>query len=110
MRRYLEARDGRTCGRCGDPIDRTETASLGHVTARAHGGSDSSANLRLEHLVCNQRAGADRDRAREIELGDVGAIFYRARIAPAEPPPRGMVPGIGPGSRTFVRFREDPRR
>jgi len=66
MRAYLEARDGRGCGRCGDPIDPSETASLGHVTARAHGGSDDAANLRLEHLSCNQQAGAELDRARIV--------------------------------------------
>jgi len=67
MRAYLEARDGRSCARCGDPFEAGETASLGHVIAVAHGGSDDASNLRLEHLACNREAGADDDRARIVQ-------------------------------------------
>jgi hypothetical protein len=62
MRRYLLARDGPACRRCGDPIEH-ETPSLGHIIAIAEGGTDSPGNLGLEHLRCNQSAGAHRDRA-----------------------------------------------
>jgi 5-methylcytosine-specific restriction endonuclease McrA len=110
MRRYLEARDGRRCVRCGDEIDRRETASIGHVIARALGGSDAPANLRLEHLRCNQSAGVDRDRARTIELGDLVAVFSRARISPTEPKfsPNGARNGAI--KRTSVLTRREPRR
>ena len=39
-----------------------ETPSIGHIKARVHGGTDAPSNLRLEHITCNQRAGAS-DRA-----------------------------------------------
>jgi hypothetical protein len=110
MRRYLEARDGRGCARCGDPIDRRETASIGHVIARALGGSDAAHNLRLEHLACNQAAGVDRTRARIVELADVTPVFLRGRIAPAEPSAARNGARIRAGKRTFVRIAEDPAR
>ena len=56
MRRHLIERDGLTCARCGDPIER-ETPSLGHRIALANGGSDYASNLALEHIDCNRRAG-----------------------------------------------------
>jgi 5-methylcytosine-specific restriction endonuclease McrA len=56
MRRHLIARDGLTCARCGDPIER-EVPSIGHRIAVANGGGDSESNLGLEHLTCNRRAG-----------------------------------------------------
>ena len=62
VRAYLLARDGRTCGRCTDEISVHETPSIGHIKARVHGGTDAPSNLRLEHITCNQRAGAS-DRA-----------------------------------------------
>jgi 5-methylcytosine-specific restriction endonuclease McrA len=101
MRAYLLERDGRTCMRCGDPIDPRETPSLGHIRARARGGSDEPGNLRLEHLVCNQRAGVNSDarpRAR--------AVFYSAEIAATEPTVAsiGRRSGRMPASR--VRYAE----
>jgi hypothetical protein len=104
MRRYLEARDGRSCARCGDPIDRAETASIGHVIARAHGGSDGPENLRLEHLVCNQRAGADRTRARIVELEDLDAGLSGARILRGRAAAAWNGARNGTDKRTFVRF------
>jgi hypothetical protein len=104
MRRYLEARDGRSCARCGDEIERAEVASIGHVIARAHGGSDAPGNLRLEHLTCNLRAGADRTSARIVELEDLDAGFSGARIS------RGRAAAAWNGARngtvkgTSVRF------
>ena len=71
MRAYLVARDGRACGRCGDPIE-LETPSLGHIVALAHGGTDDAVNLRLEHVRCNREAGADGDRARIVRPSEAG--------------------------------------
>lgn len=60
----LGQRDAWTCGRCGEFVNR-ELAypdpwmpSFGHVTPVSRGGLDSLDNLRLEHLICNVRAGA----------------------------------------------------
>jgi 5-methylcytosine-specific restriction endonuclease McrA len=74
VRRYLIARDGRACARCGDPIER-ETPSIGHIIAVSLGGSDTPENLRLEHLACNQRAGAEGARA----------VFQHDESPPADP-------------------------
>lgn len=58
--KFLLERDGHGCGICGEPIDMTtrkpdlRCASVDHVVARAHGGSDDPANLQLAHLRCNQ--------------------------------------------------------
>jgi hypothetical protein len=51
VRRYLVARDGLTCQRCGQPI--RDRPSIGHRVALAYGGSDHADNLGLEHLDCN---------------------------------------------------------
>jgi 5-methylcytosine-specific restriction endonuclease McrA len=110
MRAYLEARDGRACGRCGDPIDRGETASIGHVVAVILGGSDAPDNLRLEHLRCNQSAGADRDRARVVEPADLEAVFHQARTCRADLRPARNGARNGPIKRTAVLFRPVPRR
>ena len=111
MRRYLEARDGRGCARCGDAIDRRETASIGHVIARSLGGSDAPDNLRLEHLSCNQSAGADRSRARIVELVDVAKpVFLGSRISPAEPSAAWNGARFPAGKRTSVRIPWNPRR
>jgi hypothetical protein len=130
MRRYLEARDGRVCVRCGDAIDRGETPSIGHVIARALGGSDAPSNLRLEHLDCNRRAGVSRDRARLVTLADVnvamlhigspesarirvdgelGPVFQQARAPRAEPKSARNGARNGP-IRTDVLYRRAPRR
>jgi hypothetical protein len=102
-RRQLEARDGRACARCGDAIDAGETPSLGHVVARALGGSDALANLRLEHLICNQRAGVDRDRARIVAAAS-SSVFHSAAVAPTEPSAAWNGARIGTDKRTTVRF------
>jgi len=91
MRAYLEARDGRVCGRCSDPIPSSETASIGHVLALALGGTDALANLRLEHLVCNMRAGAD------------GGVFSISSELRRRVLLRRTVPEIG-RSRTIIRY------
>jgi 5-methylcytosine-specific restriction endonuclease McrA len=65
--RRLSDRDGTDCARCGASIDITRSGldpdgpTLGHVTPVVLGGSDSDANLRLEHRRCNLAAGARRD-------------------------------------------------
>jgi hypothetical protein len=56
-RRYLIARDGLACNRCGEPIS-GEVPSIGHRLAVALGGSDHASNLALEHLACNKLGGA----------------------------------------------------
>lgn len=65
VRRFLIARDGDRCGRCGLPGAR----ELGHVLPRSRGGSDDISNLRLEHGACNRAAGnrPDSPRARLLE-------------------------------------------
>jgi hypothetical protein len=123
MRAYLEARDGRGCGRCGDPIEPGETPSIGHVIALAHGGSDVAANLRLEHLACNRDAGADGDRARIVEPVRIGdnvhsidawrAVFQRTPrlLGTTRRPWNGARSEAN--NRTIVRFRltaPDPAR
>ena len=111
MRAYLLARDGRGCGRCGDPIDESETPSLGHITARVHGGSDAAANLRLEHLDCNRNAGAERDRARVVNAnprsleGDRLRVFSTGGDSSALPRRPWNGARIRPNYRTSVRFR-----
>jgi hypothetical protein len=112
MRAYLEARDGRGCGRCGDPIDASETASLGHVTALAHGGTDDASNLRLEHLACNRDAGADGDRARIVDAPG-GPVFQRTRRSPGTTRRPWNGARSEANNRTIVRFRltaPDPSR
>lgn len=130
MRRYLEARDGRGCGRCGDPIDRRETASIGHIVARARGGSDGPGNLRLEHLSCNQRAGADDGDGRDRALVRDAMLAYLVELDEGAGGPLALAgPGLSEGAhlsgraaaawngarnragnRTIVLMREDPRR
>ena len=65
-RALLLARDGPGChatrcihpdGRRADPFP--AAWSVGHIRPVAHGGSDALPNLRLEHLACNQAAGAN---------------------------------------------------
>lgn len=110
MRAYLEARDGRGCGRCGDPIEPGETASIGHIVALAHGGTDDPRNLRLEHLVCNVDAKADGDRARivapPIRVVDVArAVFQSTRSSPGMTRRPWSGARSGTNKRTIVRFR-----
>jgi hypothetical protein len=113
MRAYLQARDGRGCKRCGDPIDRGETASIGHVIARAYGGSDAAHNLRLEHLTCNLRAGADRDhivREKSNTKSASIAVFHPERNCAA--PPTAVSNGAGSGANraSVTRYRLMPPR
>ena len=56
-RRYLIARDGLRCWRC-ELLISGEVPSIGHRIAVANGGTDHASNLALEHLRCNQSAGA----------------------------------------------------
>jgi hypothetical protein len=65
VRMQLVTLHGWVCGRCGDPIDpkappsAPRGLSIGHVVARANGGTDHPSNLRPEHLACNREAGAE---------------------------------------------------
>ena len=60
----LGQRDRWTCGRCGEFVNRNLAypdpwmPSFGHIKSISLGGLDSEDNLRLEHLVCNVKAGA----------------------------------------------------
>ena len=53
------ARDEGICGICGTGVDPSlafphrMSATLDHITPRAHSGSDDPANLRIAHLTCN---------------------------------------------------------
>lgn len=57
----LLARDGNTCGICGEPIDMSLahpdglSVSVDHIFPRAKGGSHDMENLQLAHLTCNIR-------------------------------------------------------
>ena len=120
MRAYLVLRDGRGCGRCGDPIDAREVPSLGHIVAVADGGTDHASNLRLEHLVCNQSAGRARDRARIVNASSMqnrgpdsadsvqGAIFQRADLPPADPAAARNGASNPERYRTIVRYPLEP--
>lgn len=119
-RAWLLAQYGRTCARCGDPIEAGETPHVGHVVSRSRGGTDAWSNLQLEHGLCNLRAG-DRDdysatnaAIDELERGinarnsgedAIGAVFRTAKIPAGEAAPPGMVPNPGPPNRTSVRYR-----
>jgi len=65
VRMQLVTLHGWVCWRCGDPIDPQSAPSsplglsIGHVVARANGGTDHPSNLRPEHLACNREAGAE---------------------------------------------------
>ncbi len=48
--------DGQPCPRCGQPMYRRQDLDLGHVVARAIGGTLSD-GTRLEHRRCNRQAG-----------------------------------------------------
>lgn len=58
------ARDGWTCGLCGEPVDadlpypHPMSKSLDHVLPLSRGGAHSEANVQLAHLSCNIRKGA----------------------------------------------------
>jgi hypothetical protein len=53
------AYDG-VCRRCGLPIDPDEPWDLGHIVAKADGGTVTPDNLAPEHRRCNRSAGASR--------------------------------------------------
>ena len=55
-RRRIYLRDEGVCGRCGKHVP-YDDYDLGHIIARAHGGTHGDANLRVEHRACNRRAG-----------------------------------------------------
>lgn len=63
-RRALGIRDRWRCWLCGDSIDQNlphphpMSASIDHVTPKAKGGTDTEANIRIAHLICNERKGA----------------------------------------------------
>lgn len=56
-------RDGWRCQLCGTPVPRTakvpdhRAATVDHIVPLAHGGSDTWANVRLAHFICNSRRG-----------------------------------------------------
>jgi len=58
MRKALLARfrDGQPCPRCGQPMRASQDLDVGHVVARAIGGTLSD-GARLEHARCNRQAG-----------------------------------------------------
>jgi hypothetical protein len=62
-------RDDWRCGICGDAVPKEArwpdpmSATLDHVTPVSRGGSHTESNVRLAHLVCNQRRGAADARA-----------------------------------------------
>ena len=51
----VEARDGKRCFYCGDPLG--EDRTLEHLLSLADGGTHHVNNLVLAHLKCNERAG-----------------------------------------------------
>jgi len=53
LRALVIARDGHTCALCGGYGN-----DVGHIRARALGGLDIPANLRVECASCNRRDGA----------------------------------------------------
>lgn len=67
LRASIYERDGWVCQLCGSPVDpeapaqSRESATLDHITPRAHGGSDDPSNLRLAHMGCNADRGAPRE-------------------------------------------------
>ena len=58
------ARDGWTCGLCGEPVDadlpypHPMSKSLDHVLPLSRGGAHVESNVQLAHLSCNIRKGA----------------------------------------------------
>lgn len=58
-RESIFARDGWTCGLCGEPIDRDLRApdpgspSIDHVIPLSRGGDDTPANVQAAHFGCN---------------------------------------------------------
>lgn len=108
MRAYLLARDGRACGLCGDPIPSRETPSIDHIIAVALGGSDEPSNLRLTHLVCNQRAGVTGSLAPRASSSSSSSPFSNgARALAKSPRLHEAVPESGL-KRTIVRYRDEP--
>lgn len=63
-------RDNWICGLCREPVDKTMRhpdpmcLSLDHIIQRHWGGTNDPDNLRLTHLICNQR----RPRKRELDI------------------------------------------
>ena len=63
-------RDNCICGLCHEPVDKTVRhpdpmcLSLDHITQVHWGGTNDPDNLRLTHLICNQR----RPRKRELRV------------------------------------------
>lgn len=55
---------GLRCERCGGPVDPMvpwpdpKSGTVGHIIARAEGGTNERSNLRLEHLGCNNSDGS----------------------------------------------------
>ncbi|HEV8282335.1 MAG TPA: hypothetical protein VGQ02_10770 [Candidatus Limnocylindrales bacterium] len=80
-------RDGPYCGRCQRYVD-TELPgtdprgpSIGHRYPVALGGTDHMTNLRLEHLRCNQSAGARID-ALPLEPSAIASIAAPIEVDP----------------------------
>lgn len=63
-------RDNWTCGLCHEPVDKNVRhpdrmcPSLDHIIQVHWGGTNDPDNLRLTHLICNQR----RPRKRELNV------------------------------------------
>ena len=70
--RWVIARDGSTCRRCGEGIDIglsgnvPDGPTLGHIVPAAQGGTDAYWNLGLEHRRCNLAAGDRLDPPRAL--------------------------------------------
>lgn len=58
----LLARDGRTCGICGNAIEDVAhpdmaSPSIDHIVPISHGGEHAPSNARATHLICNIKRG-----------------------------------------------------
>ncbi|MEU5477425.1 HNH endonuclease [Streptomyces mirabilis] len=65
-RREIGDRDGWVCGICKEPIDALlawpdrYSPSIDHIVPLVYGGTHTRANVRITHVICNVRRGADR--------------------------------------------------
>jgi 5-methylcytosine-specific restriction endonuclease McrA len=56
VRQAVIARDGLTCGLCGDPVELADV-HIDHIIPVARGGDDWPGNLQVTHSACNVRKG-----------------------------------------------------
>lgn len=66
-KRAIARRDGPACFYCGRVRRNPLVMSIEHLDAKAHGGSNALANLRLADTLCNKFAGR-RTVAEKLEL------------------------------------------